>query len=136
MGTSVPTSSPSCASKPTSSGVLNKAHACFQQDVASEGYATSDNESSLGEGEGESEDPPPAAAGSDDEIDMEDLGGRTRSGKTATTSQAAAEQQDPREMLTSALRANLSKQGYKLIGTAPPPRPSPQQQAVVHAACY
>ena len=89
--------------------------AWFEQDVASEGYATSDDESSLGEGE--SDGAPPAAAGSDDEIDMEDLGGRTRSGKTATTSQAAAEQQDPREMLTPALRANLSKQGYKLIGT-------------------
>lgn len=87
-----------------------------QQDVASEGYATSDNESSQGS------DAPPAA-GSDDEVDMEDLGGRTRSGTTTTTSQAAAEQQEPepaaREMLTPALRANLSKQGYKLIGTTP-----------------
>lgn len=98
--------------------MLNKAHACSQQDVASEGYATSDNESSRGEGGAGSDETPPAAAGSDNEIDMEDLGGRTRSGKTATTSQAAAaEQLDPREMLTPALRANLSKQGYKLIGT-------------------
>lgn len=51
---------------------------------------------------------------------MEDLGGRAKSGKAATTSQAAVEHQDPtaaREMLTPALRANLSKQGYKLIGT-------------------
>ncbi|KAL3153770.1 hypothetical protein ABBQ32_013358 [Trebouxia sp. C0010 RCD-2024] len=90
----------------------------IEQDVASEGYATSDNESSRGEGGAGSDETPPAAAGSDNEIDMEDLGGRTRSGKTATTSQAAAaEQLDPREMLTPALRANLSKQGYKLIGS-------------------
>ena len=53
---------------------------------------------------------------------MEDLGGRIKSGKAATTSQAAPEQQDPvaaREMLTPALRANLGKEGYKLIGTQP-----------------
>lgn len=82
--------------------------------MASEGYATSDDETSS-----QSDDSPAAAGGSDDEIDMEDLGGRTRSGKAATTSQAVPEQQDPtaaKEMLTPALRANLSKQGYKLIG--------------------
>lgn len=82
--------------------------------MASEGYATSDDETSS-----ESDESPAAAGGSDDEIDMEDLGGRIKSGKAATTSQAIPEQQDPtaaREMLTPALRANLSKQGYKLIG--------------------
>lgn len=83
------------------------------QDMASDGYATSDDESSS-----EADSVPPAA-GSDDEIDMEDLGGRIKSGKTASTSQPSFEQPDPaaaREMLTPALRANLSKQGYKLIG--------------------
>lgn len=82
--------------------------------MASDGYATSDNETSS-----ESDESPAPAGGSDDEIDMEDLGGRIKSGTAATTSQATAEQQDPtaaREMLTPALRANLSKQGYKLIG--------------------
>ncbi|DBA96026.1 hypothetical protein WJX77_003968 [Trebouxia sp. C0004] len=87
-----------------------------QEDTASDGYATSDDETSL-----ESADAP-AAAGSDDDIDMEDLGGRVVSGKAASTSQAAPQQPEPeataaREMLTPALRANLSKQGYKLIGS-------------------
>ena len=83
------------------------------QDTASEGYATSDDEDSSSDS-GES----PAAGGSDDDIDMEDLGGRVASGKAASTSQATAEQDPaaPREMLTPVLRANLSKQGYKLIG--------------------
>lgn len=85
------------------------------QDTASEGYATSDEESSSESGES------PAAGGSDDDMDMEDLGGRVVSGKAASTSQAASQQPEPeaaaaREMLTPALRANLSKQGYKLIG--------------------
>lgn len=50
---------------------------------------------------------------------MEDLGGRIKSGQAATTSQPAVGKEDSpdaREMLTPALRANLSKQGYKLIG--------------------
>lgn len=83
------------------------------QDTASQGYATSDEE------EAESEQQA-AAAGSDDDIDMEDLGGRALSGKLASSSQAAPNIQDtagPREMLTPALRANLGKQGYKLIGS-------------------
>ena len=86
---------------------------CCLQESASDGYATSDDESSSDSGES------PQAAGSDDDIDMEDLGGRVASGKAASTSQPAAEQQEtaaPRDMLTPALRANLSKQGYKLIG--------------------
>ncbi len=85
------------------------------QDAGSEGYATSDDESSSDSEES------PAAAGSDDDIDMEDLGGRVASSTAASTSQPSPDQQDaavPREMLTPALRANLSKQGYKLIGTA------------------
>ena len=84
----------------------------FIQDVASEGYATSDDETSSGS-------EAPAAAGGDDEIDMEDLGGRIKSGQEATNSQRTSGHEDltaPREMLTPALRANLSKQGYKLIG--------------------
>ena len=88
-----------------------------QQDAASEGYATSDEEDA-------SEDEQQAAtAGSDDDIDMEDLGGRVQSGNSASASQAApaagmagTDPQGPREMLTPALRANLGKQGYKLIG--------------------
>lgn len=56
---------------------------------------------------------------------MEDLGGRVVSGKAASTSQEAPQQPEPeataaREMLTPALRANLSKQGYKLIGRSGP----------------
>ena len=81
--------------------------------AASEGYATSDDETSSESGDS------PAAAGSDDDIDMEDLGGRVASGRAASTSQPAIEHQEPaatRDMLTPALRANLSKQGYKLIG--------------------
>ena len=89
------------------------------QDTASEGYATSDDETSLESGDS------PAAGGSDDDIDMEDLGGRVVSGKAASTSQAAPQQPEPeatpaKEMLTPALRANLSKQGYKLIGRSGP----------------
>lgn len=83
------------------------------QDTASQGYATSDEED-----DSDSEQQA-AAAGSDDDIDMEDLGGRLLSGKSASTSQAAPDSKDaagPREMLTPALRANLGKQGYKLIG--------------------
>ena len=85
------------------------------QDTASEGYATSDGDTSS-----DTEESPPAG-GSDDDIDMEDLGGRVRSGKAASTSQTAPLQEElepaaPREMLTPSLRANLSKQGYKLIG--------------------
>lgn len=83
------------------------------QDTASQGYATSDDE------EDADKENRAAAAGSDDDIDMEDLGGRALSGKLASTSQAAPVSQDtaaPREMLTPALRANLGKQGYKLIG--------------------
>ena len=83
------------------------------QDAASEGYATSDDESSS-----ESTAASAAAAGSDDDIDMEDLGGRIKSGRGVSTS-LPSEVQEPaadREMLTPALRANLSKQGYKLIG--------------------
>ena len=89
------------------------------QDTASEGYATSDDETSSESGES------PAAGGSDDDIDMEDLGGRVVSGKAASTSQAAPPQPEPeetaaKEMLTPGLRANLSKQGYKLIGRSEP----------------
>ena len=53
---------------------------------------------------------------------MEDLGGKSKSSKAAAFSQAASEHQEPaaaKEMLTPALRANLSKQGYKLIGNIP-----------------
>lgn len=86
------------------------------QDTASEGYATSDDDSSS-----DTEESPPAG-GSDDDVDMEDLGGRVTSAKAASTSQTAPLPQElepaaAREMLTPSLRANLSKQGYKLIGT-------------------
>ena len=83
------------------------------QEAGSDGYASSDEDTSSDSGDS------PAAAGSDDDIDMEDLGGRAASGKAASTSQPAMEHQEPaaaRDMLTPALRANLSKQGYKLIG--------------------
>ena len=89
------------------------------QDTASQGYATSDEE----EDSDTDSEQQAAAAGSDDDIDMEDLGGRLLSGKAASTSQAAPNSQDaagPREMLTPALRANLGKQGYKLIGKLMP----------------
>lgn len=91
-------------------------HILQVQDTASEGYATSDDDSSS-----DTEESPPAG-GSDDDIDMEDLGGRVTSGKAASTSHTAPLPQElepaaPREMLTPSLRANLSKQGYKLIGT-------------------
>lgn len=82
------------------------------QDTESQGYATSDDEQSDSEEQA-------ATAGSDDDIDMEDLGGRALSGKQASTSEAAPDSKDaagPREMLTPALRKNLGKQGYKLIG--------------------
>ncbi len=100
-------------------GVQKSFWASPMQDTASEGYATSDDETSSESGDS------PAAAGSDDDIDMEDLGGRVVSGKAASTSQAAPQQLEPeatpaKEMLTPALRANLSKQGYKLIGRSGP----------------
>lgn len=102
-------------------GIQKNFWSFLMQDTASDGYATSDDETSSESGES------PAAGGSDDDIDMEDLGGRVVSGKAASTSQAAPQQlpSEPevtaaREMLTPALRANLSKQGYKLIGTSGP----------------
>mmetsp|Transcript_13128 Transcript_13128/g.15889 ORF Transcript_13128/g.15889 Transcript_13128/m.15889 type:complete len:704 (+) Transcript_13128:221-2332(+) len=67
--------------------------------------------------EGESEiDESEAANGSDDDIDMEDIGGAAprRGQKPHVLKEVNGEK---KEMVTPKLRANLTKQGYKILGS-------------------
>ena len=121
-------------------------------DAASGGESESEGESELEDGEVRSgseeleEGEISAAAGSDDGLDMEDIGtsGRAAGAKTggrggrarrggprpgagasaaaaaaavAAAAAAAAEPPAPREMVTTSTRASLVKQGYAVIGT-------------------